>query len=81
MIMEGCPGMSRFKVPELKEKPCPNCGNMLEIFSTDTEVVCDKCGFKVYNDTLMCAKWCKYARKCLGDEMYEKLVGDNAPEK
>ena len=36
MIMEGCQGKPR--TPTISEKICPNCGNPIEIFSTDTEV-------------------------------------------
>ena len=36
MIMEGCQGKPR--TPTISEKICPNCGNTIEIFSTDTEV-------------------------------------------
>ena len=43
-------------------------------FSTDTEVTCDKCGFVIYNDMLSCVQWCKYARKCVGDQMYEQMM-------
>ena len=67
MIMEGCQGKPR--TPTISEKICPNCGNPIEIFSTDTQVACDKCGFVAYNDALSCVQWCKYARKCVGDEM------------
>ena len=28
----------------------------------------------VYNDTLSCVQWCQYARKCVGDEMYEHMM-------
>ena len=56
MIMEGCQGKPR--TPTISEKICPNCGNPIEIFSTDTQVACDKCGFVVYNDTLSCVQWC-----------------------
>ena len=27
-----------------------------------------------YNDTLSCVQWCEYARKCVGDEMYEHMM-------
>ena len=37
-------------------------------------VVCDKCGFVIYNDMLSCVQWCKYARKCVGDQMYEQMM-------
>ena len=32
------------------------------------------CGFVVYNDTLSCVQWCKYARQCVGDAMYEQMM-------
>ena len=72
MIMEGCQGKPR--TPTSPEKIGPNCGDPVELFSTDTQVACDKCGFVVYNDTLSCVQWCKYARKCVGDEMYERMM-------
>ncbi len=40
----------------------------------DTQAVCENCGFTIYNDALTCAQWCKYARKCFGDEAYEQLT-------
>ena len=57
MIMDGCQGKPR--TPTIEDRICPNCGNPIEIFSTDTEVACDKCGFVVYNDKLSCVQWCK----------------------
>ena len=42
MIMDGCQGKPR--TPTIEDRICPNCGNPIEIFSTDTEVACDKCG-------------------------------------
>ena len=72
MIMEGCQGKPR--TPTLEEKRCPQCGNIIEMFSTDTEVACEQCGFVAYNDALSCVQWCKYARQCVGDEMYEHMM-------
>ena len=72
MIYGGC--QSKSKELSLEEKICPQCGNTVEVFSVDTEVVCDRCGFTVYNDTLSCVQWCKYARQCVGDEMYERMM-------
>lgn len=71
MIMEGCQGKPQIKI---MEKTCPQCGCEVEIFSIDTQVACENCGFVIYNDTLSCVQWCKYARKCVGDEMYEHLM-------
>ena len=72
MIMDSCQGKPR--TPTIHEKVCPQCGSIIELFSTDTEVACEKCGFLAYNDTLSCVQWCKYARKCVGDEMYEHMM-------
>ena len=79
MIMDGCQGKPR--TPTIFEKVCPQCGAPIEIFSTDTEVTCENCGFTVYNDTLSCVQWCKYARKCVGDEMYEHMMEIAAAQK
>ena len=72
MIYEGCQGKPR--TPTLEEKRCPRCGSLIEIFSVDTEAVCENCGQVIYNDTLSCVQWCQYARKCVGDEMYEHMM-------
>jgi hypothetical protein len=47
---------------------------VIELFSIDTQVTCDNCGFIAYNDTLSCVQWCEHARKCVGDEMYEQMM-------
>ena len=36
--------------------------------------ICPNCGFVVYNDKLSCVQWCKYAKQCVGEETYEKLM-------
>ena len=72
MIMHGC--QAKPKTPTIIEKVCPQCGHIIELFSIDTQVPCDNCGFVAYNDTLSCVQWCAYARKCVGDEMYEKMM-------
>ena len=72
MIMHGC--QAKPKTPTIIEKVCPQCGHEIEMFSIDTEMKCEHCGFIVYNDTLSCVQWCKYARQCVGDEMYEQMM-------
>ena len=73
-MMGGCHGMDKLKTPTLEIKLCPECGNEIEIFSIDTEAACDHCGFVVYNDIKSCVQWCKHARLCIGDELYNKLM-------
>lgn len=79
MIMDSCQGKPR--TPTIEEKCCPQCGATIEIFSTDTQVACEHCGFVAYNDALSCVQWCKYARKCVGDEMYEHMMEIAAAQK
>lgn len=73
-IFSACPGASRFKTPTITEKTCPVCGSTIELFSTDVSIACDKCGFIAYNDFQSCIQWCEHAEKCIGTEMYNKLV-------
>ncbi len=71
-MLDGCQGKPR--TPTIIEKVCPQCGELIEMFSIDTQMACEKCGFIAYNDTLSCVQWCQYARKCVGDEMYEVMM-------
>ncbi len=72
MIIGGCQGKP--KTPTIHEKVCPKCGNIIELFSIDTQMACDKCGFVAYNDTLSCVQWCQYAKQCVGEEMYAHMM-------
>ena len=71
MIFSGCQGKPQIQI---YEKKCPRCGAEIEIFSIDVKADCPNCGFTVYNDTLSCVQWCKYARECVGEKMYEQLM-------
>jgi transposase len=74
--MTGCPGAGNIRgTPTLTIKICPVCGREIELFSIDTQVICE-CGFIAYNDIQSCITWCKKARECVGDAMYEKLTQD-----
>ena len=72
MILGGCQGKPR--TPTIHEKTCPQCGSVIEMFSIDTEMACEKCGFVAYNDSLSCVQWCKYAKQCVGEEMYNAMM-------
>ena len=78
-MLDGCQGKPR--TPTIIEKICPQCGAEIEMFSIDTQMACEKCGFIAYNDTLSCVQWCQYARKCVGDEMYEVMMKIAAEQK
>ena len=79
MVYSGC--QSKSKEITIEEKRCPRCGAEIELFSVDTEMACENCGFVVYNDTLSCVQWCEYARQCVGDEMYEYMMAKAAEQK
>ena len=79
MILGGCQG--RPKTPTIQEKICPQCGSVIELFSIDTQMACEKCGFIAYNDTLSCVQWCQYAKQCVGEEMYDHLMKLAAEQK
>ena len=79
MVFEGCQGKPR--TPTIHEKTCPRCGQIIELFSIDTEMACDNCGFVAYNDTLSCVQWCQYAKQCVGEEMYNHMMKIAAVQK
>jgi len=68
-----CPGAANIRTPTLSLKACPECGEEVEVFSTDLSVKCGKCGFIIYNNLESCIQWCKYAEVCVGPEVYERL--------
>lgn len=72
MITGGCQGKPR--TPTIHEKICPQCGSIIELFSIDTQMACEKCGFIAYNDTLSCVQWCEHAKECVGEEMYGQMM-------
>ena len=71
MTYDGCQGK---KGPVLTEKLCPECGESIEMSSTDLCAVCDSCGFTVYNDLMSCVFNCPHARECIGEEQFSKLA-------
>ncbi len=72
-VLDHCPGSVSIRTPTLTIKNCPQCGDEVEIFSNDVQVTCSNCGFTIYNDTLSCIEWCKYAKECVGEDVYQKF--------
>lgn len=68
-----CPGAANMRTPTLKIKDCPECGEEVEIFSTDVKVKCRNCGFNIYNNIESCIQWCLYAKECVGEELYDSM--------
>ena len=77
----GCPGSVSIRgTPTLAVKKCPECGNEVELFSTDAKAECGQCGFVVYNDRQSCILWCRNAGKCFG-EAARREFADAAKER
>jgi len=77
-MFDRCPGAANLRTPTLKIKKCPKCGAEVEVFSNDLKVECDSCGFVIYNDLELCINWCKFAKECVGEELYKKLKDNKA---
>lgn len=71
MLLEGCQGN---KGVQIQEKTCPNCGNMVELMSSDVFVKCEVCGFPVYSDFMDCVQRCPKAKECVGEEYFARLM-------
>jgi transposase len=80
MVLQ-CPGSENLRTPSPSIRRCPECGEEVEIFSPDIKVVCTNCGFIMYNDIARCIHWCKYAKECVGEDIYRKLVENGEGEK
>lgn len=83
MILSGCQGKPQ---PGIIEIECPNCGELVEMATTDAVVICDECGEPVINERMSCLFWCDKARECIGEEAYEAAMAvadkiDFDPEK
>ncbi|HUX00414.1 MAG TPA: HD domain-containing protein [Phycisphaerae bacterium] len=75
MPISQCPGQDkRFWKPEdIFENPCPRCGRPIEFWKDDPRRRCTHCGAVAANPRFDtgCAKWCRFARECLGSAAIE----------
>lgn len=65
-----CPGqdMRYWKPEDIFQIDCPFCGQEIEFWKDEPFRLCHGCGKEVRNPRmdLGCAKWCKFAKECLG---------------
>ncbi len=84
-----CPGQDRqyWKPEDVYDIKCPYCEHDMEFFKDEPMLKCRSCGQEVRNPkiNLSCAKWCKFAKDCIGDlpgegaataVMYDKLIAE-----
>lgn len=77
-MLEKCPGTKTILQPTIKLKNCPRCGEEVEYLSSDLKMDCPKCGFTMYNDLSSCIQYCEYAKECVGEELYDRLMKEQA---
>ena len=70
-----CPGSQTFSQPHPESIKCPHCGEEAEIWSDEVKTTCPKCKKTIFRGTLQsCLDWCKYAKKCVGEKIYETYM-------
>ena len=83
MVFKKCPGqdLSRKKMEEVVcNLPCPSCGAEVEFFFDDKIRLCPECGSRVRKSDPQllkdfgCADWCEAAEKCMGTELFSRLL-------
>jgi ribosomal protein S27AE len=77
-MFDKCPGTKTILMPTITLKNCPKCGEEVEVVSTDMKTDCPKCGFTIYNNLASCIEYCEYAKECVGEELYERLMKEKA---
>ena len=75
-VLDKCPGSGDIRTPIPSYKECPQCGAEVEIWSDELKTKCTKCGTTVYKEEVpSCIEWCEYAKDCIGEEKYNRLMG------
>lgn len=70
--MDKCPG--RENNLRAKIVKCPNCGYGVEFFSDELKRLCPGCKIETLQEKLpTCIDWCKHAKECLGESLFEQI--------
>jgi predicted RNA-binding Zn-ribbon protein involved in translation (DUF1610 family) len=70
-----CPGSQIFSQPKPENIKCPFCGEEIEIWTDEVKAKCPNCKKAVTREQgQSCLDWCKYAKECVGDELYNKYM-------
>lgn len=80
MGIDFCPGSKKFKQPHPETIKCPACSYEAEIWTDEFKVTCPKCKEIIMRqvDSASCLDWCKYAKECVGDQIYTKFMRNKA---
>jgi len=74
-----CPGAQKFRQPQPEIIKCPSCGEEVEIWTDEVKTTCSNCKNTVTRQGgQSCLDWCKYAKECVGDQVYNKYMQNKA---
>ena len=72
-----CPGSQQFSQPKPEDLRCPVCRYNAEIWSDEAKTVCPRCKTTITRGMKQgCLSWCRYAKQCVGEEVYNKYTGN-----
>ena len=75
-----CPGSQKFKHPHPEFIKCTFCGKEIEIWSDEAKAKCVSCKKEVFRESAQgCLDWCRYAKECVGEEVYKKYKKNKGP--
>lgn len=70
-----CPGSQGFSQPKPESIICPFCSREAEIWTDEVKTQCPGCNKTITRRSgQSCLDWCKYAKQCVGEEMYKKYL-------
>ena len=70
-----CPGSQKFKHPQPETIKCQHCGQETEIWTDEAEVACQSCKKIIRREEgQSCLDWCKYAKECVGEKIYNRYM-------
>jgi len=74
-----CPGAQNFRQPKPENIKCPFCSCDVEIWSDEVKATCPKCKKEFMREgEQSCLDWCKFAKDCLGDPLYDNYIRNKA---
>ena len=74
-----CPGSKNIRQPQPEYIKCPFCKAEVEIWTDEIKAKCPKCKETVAREAgLSCLEWCKYAKECVGDKVYNNYIANRA---
>lgn len=74
-MISNCPGSQKFKQPQPETIRCASCGEAIEIWTDEIKAVCPKCkGTTMREQGTSCLDWCKYAKECVGEDIYKSYI-------